>query len=80
LIDEEKNGYWFPCQAAGTRDFGGIPGDRPIWQKGDNFTTPEDPKDKKRYLSDQITGKATAGGGNPRNRFIREPVAEVEEK
>lgn len=78
LEDDERHGYWFPCQAAGTRDFGGIPGDRPIWQKGDNFTTPEEPKDKKRYVSEFVTGVPTPGGGDPRVKFIRKAAAEAD--
>jgi hypothetical protein len=68
LVDEEGNGYWFPCQAAGTRDFGGIAEDRPILQKGDNFIAPERPKEQQRYLAEFLTGK----GGKPRVTFLRQ--------
>ncbi len=73
LADAEGNGYWFPCQAAGTRAFGGIPEERPILQKGDNFRDPERPKEKLRYLSEYLTGKG--GGGKPKVKFVREEVA-----
>jgi hypothetical protein len=45
LEDREKNGHWFPCQVAGTRDFGGMAEFRPILQKGDNFYVPEQRKE-----------------------------------
>lgn len=68
LEDAEGKGYWFPCQAAGTREFGGITEHRPILQKGDNFQVPEKPRDRMRYVAEYLTGK----GGNPGVKFIRE--------
>lgn len=73
LTDAAGNGYWFPCQAAGARAFGGIPEDRPILQKGDNFRDPDRPKEKLRYVSEYLTGKG--GGGKPKVKFVREAVA-----
>jgi hypothetical protein len=73
LADAEGNGYWFPCQAAGGRAFGGIPEVRPILQKGDNFRDPDRPKEKLRYLNEYLTGKG--GGGRPKVKFVREEVA-----
>ena len=73
LTDSEGNGYWFPCQAAGARAFGGIPEERPILQKGDNFRDPDRPKEKLRYVSEYLTGKG--GGGKPKVKFVREEVA-----
>lgn len=70
LVDGEDQGYWFACQAAGSRAFGGIAEDRPILQKGDNFMTPERPRQKLRYLSEYLTG----AGGKPSVKFIRELV------
>lgn len=67
LQDADGNGYWFPCQIAGTRSFGGINESRPIWQKGDNFRTPEAPRDPVRYIPPNLTGK----GGNPHVDFVR---------
>lgn len=66
LEDAEGKGYWFPCQAAGTREFGGITEHRPILQKGDNFQVPEK-KERMRYVAEYLTGK----GGNPKVKFIR---------
>jgi len=37
LLDEEGEGHWFPCQAAGTRQFGEMNERRPVLQKGDRF-------------------------------------------
>lgn len=37
LEDEEGKGHWFPCQAAGTYQFGSMSERRPILQKGDRF-------------------------------------------
>jgi len=37
LLDENGDGQWFPCQAAGTRQFGEMNERRPVLQKGDRF-------------------------------------------
>jgi len=68
LVDKEGKGYWFPCQAAGTRAFGGIPEYRPILQKGDNFRSPSNRRERKRYLPEELTG----AGGRPRVQWIRQ--------
>jgi hypothetical protein len=72
LADKSGQGYWIPCQAAGDRSFGGIGEMRPILQKGDNFTVPEKPREKVRYVAEFVTGK----GGQPSARFIREQAKE----
>ncbi len=74
LVDKEGKGHWFPCQAAGTRSFGGIPEHRPILQKGDNFRAPDRPREPLRYVSEFVRGTATKGGGQPRVEFVRELV------
>lgn len=74
LVDGEGQGYWFPCQAAGTEAFGGIPEERPILQKGDNFRTPEKPREAQRYVAEFLTGTPAPGGGSPKVKFIREIV------
>lgn len=66
LEDKEGKGYWFPCEAAGNRIFGGITEQRPILQKGDNFQVPEKPRERVRYVSEHLTG----AGGTPQVRFI----------
>ncbi len=37
LEDDKGKGHWFPCQAAGTYQFGSMSEQRPILQKGDRF-------------------------------------------
>lgn len=71
LVDNEGQGHWIPCQAAGTRDFGNMPEFRPVLQKGDNFTVPEKKKPQ-RYVAEFLTGKPDgAGGGAPAHEFVR---------
>ena len=74
LEDDEGHGHWFPCQAAGTRDFGGIPETRPILQKGDNFKDPDRPRERQRYVSEFLKGASVKGGGQPKVKFVREVV------
>jgi transglutaminase-like putative cysteine protease len=74
LVDDQGKGNWFPCQAAGTRAFGGIPEHRPILQKGDNFRDPDRPREQLRYVNEFVKGLATKGGGQPRVEFVRELV------
>ena len=69
LVDAEGTGFWFPCQAAGTRDFGGNPDTRPILQKGDNFRVPGK-RERQRYAAESLTGK----GGRPSIQFVRQIV------
>jgi len=75
LCDKEGRGYWFPCQAAGTREFGGISELRPVLQKGDNFRPPKNGKERQRYMAEFLTGTPMPGGGKPQVTFIRETVA-----
>jgi hypothetical protein len=72
LVDAKGKGHWFPCQAAGTRAFGGMPEHRAILQKGDNFRDPDRPKEPLRYVSEFVKGTVTKGGGRPKVEFIRE--------
>ncbi len=51
LEDAQGQGYWFPCQAAGTRQFGRMDEYRPVLQKGDRFKVPEK-KVPVRYVSE----------------------------
>ena len=73
LQDEKGEGYWFPCQAAGTRDFGGIPDQRPILQKGDNFRVPER-RDRQRYVAEFLKGNAGRGATQPQVKWVRHVV------
>ena len=72
LVDAAGKGWWFPCQIAGTRAFGGMPDQLPILQKGDNFRDPDRPGQSLRYVSEFIRGSAVDGGGSPRVTWIRE--------
>jgi len=71
LADAEGKGHWFPCQAAGSRAFGGIPEFRPVLSKGDNFRPPYDRRDTQRYPANHLTG----AGGRPSVKFIRKMEA-----
>ncbi len=72
LEDADGEGYWFPCQAAGTRNFGSMPDHLPILQKGDRFKVPED-KDLLRYLNDFVKSQERypQGAAKPKVEFIR---------
>jgi len=73
LVDDEGNGYWFPCQLAGTEAFGEMPDPRPILQKGDNFVSPVNARERVRYLAETLTGGGV--GGHPQVQFIRKQLA-----
>lgn len=70
LMDENGEGHWFPCQAAGTRAFGEMPETRPILQKGDDFHPPWNRRSRMRYLAEHLEG----AGGKPRVQFVRKAV------
>lgn len=75
LIDEDSEGHWFPCQAAGSRAFGSMPEYRPILQKGDNFRMPEK-SGRQRYVSEQLKVADIPGGNEPKIEFVREILAD----
>ncbi len=61
LVDGAGNGHWFPCQAAGTYQFGEMEEVKPILQKGDRFKLPGSKK-YLRYVQPTLVAKdATAG-------------------
>jgi hypothetical protein len=67
LEDQDGVGYWFPCQAAGDRQFGQMHEYRPILQKGDRFKVPEE-SGQQRYVASFFTCKQRPmipGAGNP---------------
>lgn len=70
LMDEQGEGYWFPCQVAGPRDFGSLTDNRPILQKGDNIRVPE-LRDPQRFVAEYLTGSGGRGMGKPRVEFSR---------
>jgi Transglutaminase-like superfamily len=72
LHDEQNQGHWFPCQAAGAkREFGSMIEDRPILQKGDNFRIPGE-RAPQRYVKQSLTANDAAAP--PEVRFILERV------
>jgi transglutaminase-like putative cysteine protease len=73
LENEAGEGYWYPCESAGTRSFGEMPLARTILQKGDNFRVPER-RERLRYASDYLVGLPTPGGGKPSVKYIREQM------
>ena len=72
LVDADGQGWWYPCQAAGTRAFGGMPDQLPILQKGDSFRDPDRPGKTLRYVSEFIKGSSKDGVGAPKVIWIRE--------
>lgn len=70
LEDGAGQGTWFPCRAAGKREFGGLTEYRPILSKGDKFPSPDRPKETERFVAESATGF----GGKPSAQFIREIV------
>lgn len=73
LVDGKGNGYWFPCQVAGTEAFGAMPDARPILQKGEDFVVPEQ-KGKQHYVSEYLAGTPVRGATQPTVEFIRRYV------
>jgi transglutaminase-like putative cysteine protease len=70
LEDAEESGTWFPCQAAGTRQFGSMDEYRPVLQKGDRFKVPEK-RQPVRYVA-EFFQCVPAGRRQPRPIFVRE--------
>lgn len=60
LQDDQGNGHWFPCQAAGEYSFGQMIESRPILQKGDRFKLPGQRKPV-RYVQPTLMAKEAAG-------------------
>jgi len=61
LTDANKDGTWFPCQAAGTYAFGEMPEPRPILQKGDRFRVAGQ-RQEVRYLRPTLVAKQAPQG------------------
>jgi hypothetical protein len=72
LEDNKGAGHWFPCQAAGSKEFGGITETRPILQKGDNFKPHPGQKKNQRYLAEFLTGTPVGNAEKPTIRAVRE--------
>lgn len=76
LEDADGNGFWFPCQAAGSHNFGSMPEYLPILQKGDRFKVPEKPENQ-RYLADYLSSKKIIGQQAPKVQFIRQLLGDA---
>ncbi len=61
LTDSNGNGFWFPCQIAGSYEFGEMSELRPILQKGDRFKLPGNPQ-LLRYVQPTLVAKDSRGG------------------
>ena len=72
LVDNEKQGFWFPAQVAGTEPLGSLQDDRVILQKGDSFRIPEEPKEDQLYVKELFMGTVKDGGPDPKYQFIQE--------
>ncbi len=78
LEDAAGQGHWFPCQVAGTRNFGSMPEYLPILQKGDRFKVPEK-QEIQRYLADYLSSKKVLGRSDPQVEFIRQLLGDAAE-
>lgn len=61
LVDENGNGYWLPCQVAGSYEFGAMTEAKPILQKGDRFKLPGS-REPLRYVQPTLVAKDSNGG------------------
>ncbi len=75
LLDAEGKGHWYPAEASGSEDFGGIGTTKPILQKGDNFkiTLPGQPAKPFRFLPENIIW-IPRPGGQPAMKLVCKPV------
>ena len=70
LEDQKGQGHWFPCQVAGgDHDFGRMPEDKPILQKGDRFKIPGHAK-LQRYARPTLTARNASA--SPTLKWIME--------
>ncbi|WP_246146131.1 transglutaminase-like domain-containing protein [Rubripirellula lacrimiformis] len=72
LETPDGEGIWFPCQAAGTRQFGRMDEYRPVLQKGDRFKVPES-SSPLRYVSEYFRCDRK-GKSDPRPKFVRDMI------
>lgn len=73
LEDSDGGGHWYPCQAAGEApDFGSMPENRPILQKGDNLRLPGE-REPQRYAKQTLKAKNAAAP--PMVKFIMQGPA-----
>ncbi|MEL7338393.1 MAG: transglutaminase-like domain-containing protein, partial [Planctomycetota bacterium] len=70
MEDPEGQGVWFPCQAAGTRQFGRMEDYRLLLQKGDRFKIPGQ-RQPVRYVAENFSC-TRKGSAAPAPIFIRQ--------
>ena len=75
LVDAKSQGHWYPAEASGTEDFGGIRTTNPIMQKGDNFAIklPGASAKPYRFLPDNLVGNSRSAG-RPELKLVCEPA------
>ena len=73
LVDKAGNGHWFPCQAAGTYEFGSMTEAKPILHKGDRFKI-DGERNQVRYLRPTLYAKPGAASIGWVNRQIEKPA------
>jgi hypothetical protein len=78
LVDKDGGGHWFPCQAAGTYEFGSMTEAKPILHKGDRFKI-DGERNQVRYLRPTLYAKPGAASIGWINRQIEKP-ADVQTK
>mgnify|MGYP001122071283 FL=1 len=72
LEDQQGGGHWFPCQiAGGNDDFGRMPEDRPILQKGDRFKVPGH-QEMQRYARPTLSARSASA--SPSLKWIMKKV------
>jgi len=70
---EAPQGFWFPCQVAGTYAFGGIPERRVILQKGDSFPFADKPG-RTLFMEECFQGALEPGSPQPNPRWVHNSV------
>lgn len=76
LVDDEKQGFWFPANLASTSGLGYLEDTRVILQKGDAFHLPESPKEEDLYVKELFMGTVKDNGPDPKYQFIQETDGE----
>ena len=75
LLDDKGAGHWFPCQSAGSREFGGITETSADPAEGRQFPTTERRQGTPALHGSKDDWHAPPGGGKPQFRFVGEKVA-----
>jgi transglutaminase-like putative cysteine protease len=78
LLDDKHEGHWFPAEASGGDEFGGILTHKPILQKGDAFrvTTPGKTETFRLLPSNLTSSSSRNVTGQPALRIVNKAVDE----